>query len=204
MVMRAQRATRMPPDARRAAIIDATLPLVLEHGDAVSTRLIAEAAGVAEGTIFRVFPDKAALMCAVMAKVFDPSPTLAELATVDRALPLRERLVSAVEILQRRLNRVFVLLTALRINGPPPESATAEHASNAMNDAFRAAMVDIVGADRNALRVPPDELAHVMRLLIFSATHPMISDDRPMSAGEIVDVLLDGLRARATTSTTGD
>ena len=48
----------MPPEERRAALVEATLPLLLEHGATVSTRQIAEAAGVAEGTIFRVFESK--------------------------------------------------------------------------------------------------------------------------------------------------
>ncbi|MCU1430433.1 MAG: DNA-binding transcriptional regulator, AcrR family, partial [Actinomycetia bacterium] len=36
-------------------IVAATLPLLLEHGDRVTSRQIAEAAGIAEGTIFRAF-----------------------------------------------------------------------------------------------------------------------------------------------------
>ena len=39
-------------------IVDAALPLLLEHGEMVTTRQIADAAGIAEGTIFRAFADK--------------------------------------------------------------------------------------------------------------------------------------------------
>ena len=65
------RATALPPSERRAEIIAATLPLVLAHGAAVTTRQIAEAAGIAEGTIFRVFPDKESLIEAVVESAFD-------------------------------------------------------------------------------------------------------------------------------------
>lgn len=51
--------------ATRAKLIDATLAVVRDVGYAhASTRAIAEAAGVAEGTIYRHFPDKAHLFFA--------------------------------------------------------------------------------------------------------------------------------------------
>jgi Transcriptional regulator len=201
MVARTHRAGRMPPDERRAAIVAATLPLVLRHGAAVSTRQIAEAAAVAEGTIFRVFPDKDALIRAVTAAAFDPGHVLCELADVDRGLPLRERLVAGVEILQRRLTGVFGLLDALGLHEPPGrrhaagESGPCSQASpSTMNDALRAAIADLVGPDHDQLRVVPLELAHVLRLLVFSGTHPRITDGRPLAAEQIVAILLDGLR----------
>src|SRR6185437_10931544 len=46
------RAPAMRAEERRAAIIAATLPLLLERGTNISTRQIAETAGIAEGTIF--------------------------------------------------------------------------------------------------------------------------------------------------------
>ena len=60
------RAAALPPSERRAEIIATTLPLLMEHGSAMTTRQIAEAAGIAEGTIFRVFEDKTALIEAVV------------------------------------------------------------------------------------------------------------------------------------------
>ena len=63
----------MPPEDRRRAIVQAVIPLLAEHGSDVSTRQIAEAAGVAEGTIFRVFPDKAALFKAAAEEAINPA-----------------------------------------------------------------------------------------------------------------------------------
>ena len=48
----------MTPDDRREALVDATIPLLHEHGRTVTTKQIADAAGVAEGTIFRAFGSK--------------------------------------------------------------------------------------------------------------------------------------------------
>src|SRR3954453_1286560 len=100
------RAAALPPEERREALIAATLPLVLEHGMDVSTRLIAEAAGVAEGTIFRVFPSKNDLVEAAVASAFDPSALVEEVGRIDRSSPLADRLVAAVGLMPERGRRV--------------------------------------------------------------------------------------------------
>ena len=185
----------MAPAERRTAIVEAARPLVMRYGAAVTTRQIAEAGGIAEGTIFWVFPDKESVVQAVVAEVFDPAPTLRGLAAVDRGVPLRERLVAATAVLQERLSQVFGLLDALGwIRPPEPEELDRRPTPPAaIDDALRAAMIDIVGPDERLLRVPAAELAHVLRLLIFSGTHPMISDGRPLNPEQIVSILLDGL-----------
>src|SRR5690242_11168726 len=120
MPVRHARARRMPPAERREALINATLPLLLWHGTCVTIRQIAEAGGDAEGTIVLVFDGKEALIHAVTDRAFDPGPALAEIAAIDGALPLRERLVRLVEILQSRHDTVFRLIHALGMKGPPP------------------------------------------------------------------------------------
>ncbi len=192
MSVRSERARRMAPAERREALINATLPLVLWHGPGVTTRQIAEAAGVAEGTIFRVFEGKEALIRAVTERAFDPAPALAEIAAIDRALPLRARLVRLVEILQSRLDTVFTLINALGMKGPPPDGQRPR----LVNDQFRDAIVELVGDERTHLRVPPIELATALRMLVFASTHPMINDGNPLTADQIVGILLDGVAIR--------
>ena len=104
------RAAALPLEERRSAIVAATLPLFLEQGGAVTTREVAQAAGIAEGTIFRVFADKTELLDAVMEAALDPAPTDAAIAAIDDSLPFEERLIAAVEILRQRVLYVFHVL----------------------------------------------------------------------------------------------
>lgn len=192
----------MAPDERRAAIVDATLPLVFEHGSRVTVRLIAEAAGVAEGTIFTVFPDKDALMRAVAQKGLDPGPALRELGAIDRELPLRERLVALVAILEVRLRRAFILVAALGGIWPQPTEGEQQSYGRRVTESFLQAITDVIAPDADALRLPPSELAHLLWLITSAAHHPLRHDGRPLlPADQIVAVLLDGTRAPATTTT---
>lgn len=113
------RAPALPPIERRAALLAAARAVVLEHGAAATTRLIAEAAGVAEGTLFRVFASKDELFDALIDAEFDPDPFLARLGEIDLGLPLEDRLVEAVTLLQNRFASIFRLMIALGVRKPP-------------------------------------------------------------------------------------
>ena len=78
----------MSPEERRDKLIDATLNLLREHGRAVTTRQIAEAAGVAEGTIFRVVESKEELVELAITRAFEPGALAERIVEIDPDQPL--------------------------------------------------------------------------------------------------------------------
>lgn len=185
------RATALPAEERRVAIVAAALPLLLEQGAGVTTRQIAEAAGIAEGTIFRVFPDKTALIDAVVETAFDPAPTAAALEAIDPDLPLQARLTAAVEVLQRRVATIWQLMTAVGMTKPP--TARTDAASRRQTPEM-AALAALFAPDADRLRLDPLDAAELLRGLTFACSHPALIAGEPSSPAEIVSLLLDGIR----------
>lgn len=186
------RAAPLSPEARRASIIAAALPLIRRYGRGVTTSQIALAAGVAEGTLFRVFADKDALIAAAIASAFDPAPTEAELARVDRTLGLREQLVAVAEILQRRIEQVWQLISILGLN---PPSADRTRAPAPDDSRMRAMLAAVFEPFRDEIRCEPAHAGRLLRALAFAGTHPKMTD-QPLTPHEVVALLLDGIRAR--------
>ncbi|MEO3747186.1 TetR/AcrR family transcriptional regulator [Plantactinospora sp. B5E13] len=196
------RARPLPPDERRAALINATLELITEHGVKVTTRQIAEAAGVAEGTIFRVFPHKSGLVQVAVETALDPAPLFDELAELDLTRPLEERLVELAEILQRRLTKIFNLLHSVGMHGPPDDDKERARQGapgepprlTPPNEEIHQAISRVLEPDQHRFRYPLSEVARLLRLLAFAGSHPRITDHNPLSAEMIAAVLLDGVR----------
>lgn len=184
------RAPSLSPDDRRRSILEAALPLLREHGKATTTKQIAEAAGIAEGTIFRVFASKDEIFQAALELAFDPAAFFDELDKVDAGLPLRERMVAMVTLLQQRFIEIFALMTAMAVPRPPERGQTHDHEE--WRERATRGMVRLLEPDRDAFRLAPDEVFRVLRLLTFSGSHPHITDQQLLSPDEIVDVVLHG------------
>ena len=104
------RATAQSAEDRRRSILDATTSLLRDHGLAVTTKQIADAAGVAEGTIFRYFPTKQDLLQEVVAQMFDPAGVLERFATIDPAAGLPDKLGQIVTVLLASVERMRSLM----------------------------------------------------------------------------------------------
>src|SRR4051812_42297374 len=179
--VRLQRATALPPEERRAAIVDATLPLLLEHGTAVTTRMIAVAAGIAEGTIFRVFPDKDSLIQAAVEKAFDPAPMEAALADIDVTIPFEERLTAAVTIVQARLTNIWRLVSTVGADKVPGDRRRPADVPG---------LVRLFEPERAVLQHDPVTSARMLRAVTLAFSHPAMLNDEPMPPHVIVSLLL--------------
>ncbi|MDW3214928.1 MAG: TetR/AcrR family transcriptional regulator [Ilumatobacteraceae bacterium] len=178
-----RRAAPLPPDERRAAVVRAVLPLMLEHGVGVTTRELARAAGVSEGTLFNVFADKDELIGAVVEALLDLEPFERAIEAIDPDVPFYDRLAAATEIIQRRVVDVWKLVSqldtarhaALR-KGPFPDSP---------------ALIALLATESGRLREAPADAARLLRAMALALSHPHMVDT-PRPPADIVDLFLNG------------
>ncbi len=172
--------------------MDVTLTLLREHGRAVTTRQIAAAAGVAEGTIFRVVESKEELVELAITRAFEPGALVDRIAEIDLDQPLHVRLVQLSSILQQRFRATFELMKKVGMVRPADHVHDSPEAVE-MRNYVHALLEGVIGPDRVRLSVPAGDFVHRLRLLTFAGSHPHIADGHLLTPEEIVDTLLHGL-----------
>jgi AcrR family transcriptional regulator len=181
-----ERARPLAPEERREAILDAVLPLLRERGRDVTSRELAEAAGVAEGTIFRAFGDKESLLEAGLIKLLAPEVFREELRRIPLDLPFEDKLACIIDALRVRFGEVFRIMTVFGLEGPPP-------VREAGNPEWLQIVRELLAPDAHRLGVQVDTVAWYLRLVAFGASIEPFNHFRSFDSAELAGIIAHGV-----------
>ncbi len=187
-----KRASALSADDRRASILAAAVPLLRERGQAVTTKEIADAAGIAEGTVFRVFEDKQALIEAAFATFMDPTRVREQLRAIPADAPLEDKVRTIVVVLRARFKGVVGMMHALGMSGPPKHIPSND-------ERIRQRMItegvtrELLAAHADELRVEPIEAVQLIRMLVFASEFPALNDGPQFTTDQLTDIILRGI-----------
>jgi AcrR family transcriptional regulator len=197
----------MAPDDRRQAIVDALIPLLVERGSDVTTKEIAHAAGIAEGTIFRVFADKRSLFLAAAEEAMNPvGGEQAFDAALADVTDLRKGVIVVTNRVLDRMRLTMSVMMAVRPQliaafheekaaGRKPEMGPPAFVLKAQDDLHRR-LTRLFAPYADRLAVDPATAAIALRSLIFGAHRPELGMSPALTADQIADLLLGGVLAR--------
>jgi len=192
----------MAPEERRQAIIDATLPLLLERGTEMSTREIAQAAGIAEGTIFRAFETKHDLIHATIHTALMPDAAIAQLTALPEDQSLTERVAAIIQLLRDEIHRtrsLFAHFARPSVETPPVGSRAPfggirppfnpHEAKTRLNTAVAAALQPYSAE----LAVSTAFATNLLSALAFASSFTLTETEAPISSEELSDAVLHGI-----------
>ena len=192
-----RRAPALPPSERRQIIVQAAIPLLARHGRQVTTAQIAAAAGVAEGTIFRVFPDKLSVLNGCLEHVLDTTRLEGELEAASGRPTIERRLEATVEALHRHLSRVLPVALALGIVTARTAVDEEHHGVTAASHAvmLTALVAHHLRAEAGSFRSSPVTVARLLVGLVFGSAFQEAHSGIPYLGSRMVArMVLDGVR----------
>ena len=187
-----RRAPALSGDERREMILEVAVPLLVEHGQNVTTKQIADAAGIAEGTIFRVFDDKQELVAAAVAKFMDPEPFRRSVRAIPEDAPLEEKVRQVVVLLRERFTGIVGIMHAL--GGPDRAKIKGGHdGRHGPRVEMATAVTAVLETESARLRIDASTAAHLTRLVVFASEFPSFNDAKRLTTDELVDFILRGI-----------
>ena len=180
---------------RRRAILDAAVPLLIRKGASVTTAEMARAADIAEGTIFRAFPDKSALIFEAARAAMNPARVTDAIRAIDPALGLEARLAQAANLLRNYFNQMSSIGESLR-SASARGGARPNDVSRLIRESsasITTALVQLFESHRDLLRVSPSAAVAAFRGLVFASAHPLLPPHERLATGEVVGILMSGI-----------
>ncbi len=185
---------------REEEILIAATTLFAEKGyDGADTQALADQLGVGKGTIYRYFPSKKALFLAAVDRIVQQLMKLIGEATLGAKTPF-ERLRSAVRVYLKfyAANPDYIEL-AIQSRALFKEKSDApffQHHQNFHEEwhaSLKASMIE-----GHLRKMPPAQVADVMRYVLFGAATAMNCVERDLSveerADEITDIIFYGVK----------
>ncbi len=180
---------------RRRAILEVVVPLLIAKGASVTTAEVAQAADIAEGTIFRVFPDKSALIFEAVKAAMDPTGVADAIRAISPSAPMRARLAEAATVLRDHFNRMAALGESLR-SVSMSQGANQRDVGKLIKESsavISAALGDFFERHHAALCVPPASAIAAFRGLVFASAHPLLPARERLGVDDAVSILLSGI-----------
>ena len=177
-------------------MIAATRQLILDHGPEVTTRQVAEAAKVAEGTLFRVFPTRRDLIAATIADHLCPE----RLADIFAAASPTTTIDETTEVC---LSTAADYVTTFGCFIPRPHrGGDQDEIRFRIMELWEARVCDIANwiRDRLApheaeLNIPVKDFAHLVITLAMGYAHGK-SPDTSLTPATLARLALDGARRK--------
>ncbi|NLE98041.1 MAG: TetR/AcrR family transcriptional regulator [Propionibacterium sp.] len=190
------RATPLPRDERRAAIVDATLPLLEAHGDQLTSRQVADAAGVAEGTIFRAFDSLQDVIDATITEGLSSARLLEQLRAEPFPGDLEGDLAVAMRVLQRYHYRIRVIIHISHASA----TSAKECARDQLTDRHRelvGALVERFAPHAHELAVSPESFVQFILIVAHGRQAHTSLGLTHLDADALIDLALTGARKDA-------
>lgn len=183
------RAARRDVVRHRTALIDAAARVFTEQGVHVPLDTVAAAADVGRATLYRHFPDRAALLLALFDREVE------DLFQADDAAPSSDTLIAMIARLARASRQAPARAQAWRAFAPDhPEFLERQ---KDMLARFEAPLAAAIAAGVLRPDLTPYDIFRVIRMVATPSQLPGQEDhDDDQAAERLLDLVLNGLRSR--------
>lgn len=195
---KAMRAAPMAVQERREWIAVEAIPLFVEYGASVTSKQLAEYLGIAEGTIFRAFADKEALVKAVVEAFFVQTHETVTADLLVNQAGLRDTLLTIIRTTREFSRGVFRMLSLL------DHDEVHDVIKHQDNRCFEDTVKQALSPYAEQLNLPADRLGALIKLVVVAASAPRLSASVPLDDEEILNFILYGIIGQAPDESTHD